>query len=325
MIRPIHPVTRHVTRLWHTDTPLTITGLVLAALLPLMLAGLWLDPRTVGGAAIWLKPAKFAASIAIYTLTLAWIFTWLPTWPRVRRVVGRLSAAVFGVEMVIIVLQAARGTTSHFNTATLFDGVLFSIMGAGIVLQSLASIVVLVALWRQRFADRAMGWALRLGMATTVVAAFSGGLMTQPTAAQLDEARTMGRMTTSGAHTVGAPDGGAGLPGTGWSTAHGDLRVAHFAGLHAMQVLPLVALAIARIRRWHPDAQARAVIVASASYAGLFVVLIWQALRGQSVVAPDAVTAMVVATWSVATIVALFAATWATSARANVNEQVVSQ
>ena len=34
----------------------------------------------IGGAPAWLKPAKFAASIAIYTLTLAWVFTYLPEW-----------------------------------------------------------------------------------------------------------------------------------------------------------------------------------------------------------------------------------------------------
>ena len=39
------------------------------------LVGLWVDPRTITGAPAWLKPAKFAASIAIYSLTLAWLFT----------------------------------------------------------------------------------------------------------------------------------------------------------------------------------------------------------------------------------------------------------
>ena len=68
--------------------------------------------------------------------------------------------------------------------------------------------------------------------------------MTRPTAAQLDEARATGRMAIAGAHTVGAPDGGPGLPGTGWSVEHGDLRIPHFVGLHAMQILPLLALAL---------------------------------------------------------------------------------
>lgn len=308
--------TRWLGRLWRTDTPLTATGLAMAVVLVLALAGLWLDPRTILGAPVWLKPAKFAASVAIYTLTLAWVFTWLPDWPRTRRLVGRVSAIVFILEVAIIALQAARGTTSHFNTATLADGVLFGVMGAAILLQTLASLAVLIALWRRRFDDPAMGWALRLGMAITIVAAFSGGLMTQPTPAQIDEARTTGRMMTSGAHTVGAPDGGSGLPGTGWSTTHGDLRVAHFAGLHAMQALPLAALAIGRLRRWNRATQARLVRVVGGSYAGMFLLLTWQALRGQPLIAPDAVTVLAAGVWCLASAAAFL---WTARAR---DEQV---
>ena len=54
-------------------------------------------------------------------------------------------------------------------------------MGLAIVVQTLVDVAVAVALWRQRFADRAMGWALRLGMTITIVGALTGGLMTRPT------------------------------------------------------------------------------------------------------------------------------------------------
>lgn len=206
---------------------------------------------------------------------------------------------MFAAEFAIISVQAARGVGSHFNAATLVDGVLFSIMGAGIALQTVASVAVLVALWRQRFDDRPMGWALRFGMLITIVAAFSGGVMTQPTAAQLDDARTTGRLTVSGGHTVGAPDGGPGLPGTGWSTTHGDLRVAHFVGLHAMQALPFVAVVAGRLRRGSPAV--RLVLIAAASHAALFGLLLAQALRGQSLVAPDSTTLVWLAAWVLVT------------------------
>jgi hypothetical protein len=98
-------------------------------------------------------------------------------------------------------------------------------------------------------------------------------------------------------------DGGPGVPVTGWSREHGDLRVAHFVGLHAIQVLALVAVGL---RRWHrPEAvRVRAVLAAAASYAALFVLLLWEALRGQSVVAPDAIALASIAVWAGVTVLA---------------------
>jgi hypothetical protein len=181
-------------------------------------------------------------------------------------------------EIAIINAQAWRGTTSHFNVSTPLDSTLFALMGIAIFAQTLASIAVAVAFWRQPFADRALGWALRLGMTLTIVGAFTGALMTSPTAAQLAEANATGRLSTSGAHTVGAPDGGAGLPLTGWSTQHGDVRVPHFVGLHALQVLPFIALVVLRGRK----AQSRTFLTISAAgaYTLLFLALLVQAIRG---------------------------------------------
>jgi energy-converting hydrogenase Eha subunit F len=297
----------HLGRLWTASPPLTGVGLLMLAALALSLVGLVLDPRAVTGAPVWLKPAKFAASTAIYSLTLAWAFTYLTNWPRMRRLVGWTTAVVFVLEVAIIDIQAWRGTTSHFNVGTTLDGVLFAVMGLAIVIQTVTSIATAVALWRQVFADPALGRALRLGMTLTIAGALTGGLMTRPTAVQLDEARATGRLAVVGAHTVGAPDGGPGLPGTGWSTEHGDLRVAHFVGLHALQALPVVALLLPR-RRFDDRRRVRAVVIAGASYAALFALLLWQAMRGQSVLLPDAATAIAFAAWGLTTALSMGAA-----------------
>jgi hypothetical protein len=293
-----------ITTLWQTDAKLTALGCAMLGLLAATAVALLLDPREVAGAPLWMKPAKFAASIAIYTLTLAWIFTYLSEWRRTRRVVSWVTVVTLVLEIVIIDVQAWRGTTSHFNVGTLVDGVLFSIMGVAIAIQTLTATAVAVALWKQRFADRALGWALRLGMTVTLVGAMTGGLMTQPTDDQLASARAGHRMTVAGAHTVGAADGGPGLPGTGWSREHGDLRVAHFIGLHAIQMLAIVALLLARIG-WHDDRRVRMVWAISASYVSLFVLLLWQALRGQSVTAPDSTTLTALASWALLTALAV--------------------
>jgi hypothetical protein len=253
-----------------------------------------------------LKPFKFAISTAIYSLTLAWIFTWLPEWPRVRRIVGWTTAVVFVLEVLIIDIQVWRGTTSHFNASTPLDMTLFGIMGTAIVLQTLASVAVAVALWRQRFSDRALGWALRLGVTLTILGAMTGPLMTRPTAAQLADARAGRPMPIVGAHTVGGPDGGPGLPVTGWSREHGDLRVPHFIGLHAMQVLPFFAVGLRRWRR-SEAARARMLLAIAASYAALFLLLLSQALSGQSLIGVGATTSGTLATWAVASAIVVAA------------------
>ena len=53
-----------LTRLWKTNTPLMITGLLMLPALTLAIAGLIADPRLITGAPAWQKPAKFAISIA---------------------------------------------------------------------------------------------------------------------------------------------------------------------------------------------------------------------------------------------------------------------
>ena len=103
-----------------------------------------------------------------------------------------------------------------------------------------------------------------------------------------------------GAHTVGAPDGGPGLSGTGWSTEHGDLRIPHFIGLHALQVLPLIAFMMRR-RRLSSDTRVRLTLTAAGSYFTLVVLLLIQALRGQPILRPDALTFGLFGAWALVT------------------------
>jgi hypothetical protein len=296
---------RAVSRLWAADRPLTAIGLLMIGALGASFVGLAVDPRLITGAPAWLKPAKFAVSTAIYSLTLAWVFMYLPAWRRTRMVAGWMTALIFVFEVGIIDVQAWRGTASHFNVGTPLDATLFALMGLGIVVQTLASVAVAVALWRTTFSDEVMGWALRLGMTITLIGAGTGAIMTRPTAAQLAEARTTHHIPVAGAHTVGAPDGGAGLPGTGWSREHGDLRVPHFFGLHALQALALMALLVGKRRAARP---VRLIQVTALSYVALFVILLWQAFRGESIVDPNGATLTGFAAWAASTAAAVWIA-----------------
>jgi hypothetical protein len=227
---------------------LMAVGLVGAA------AGLIFDTRLITGAPAWEKPAKFAASTAIYSATVAWLFRYLTVWPRFVTWMGRLLALGLTVEVAIIFIQAARGTTSHFNVRTPLDLVLFRTMGVFIALLWLSSVGITVALFRQTFSDPAWCWALRLGMMITVIGAAMGGIMLRMTPEQAAQAGRGQAAATNGAHTVGAPDGGPGLPVVGWSTEHGDLRIPHSFGLHGVQAIPFFAWLISR-RRWQQRRQ----------------------------------------------------------------------
>lgn len=286
-------------RAWRVDAPLTVCAVFMLGALAACALGLWLDPRTVLGAPVWLKPAKFAVSISLYCATLIGLFSTIPAFVRTRRVVGWTTAIVMLLEMGIISAQAARGTTSHFNVSTPLNMALFAVMGTAIVVQTLSSIAVAVALFRQRHADRALGWAMRLAMIIAIAGASIGGIMTRPRAEQLAEMRA-GRALVSGAHTVGAPDGGPGVPVTGWSREHGDLRVAHFIGLHALQALPLLALATRRTRATERQ-RVRLAWTAAASYAALVALALGQALRGRPVLSLDPTWLAALLAWATLT------------------------
>jgi hypothetical protein len=127
-----------------------------------------------------------------------------------------------------------------------------------------------------------------------VAGASLGGLMPGPTAEQRQRMQAGEQPVLVGAHSVGVADGGPGLPLTRWSTEGGDLRIPHFVGMHGLQLLPLLGWWLGRRRAaGTPEGAriaARRVIVAGAGYLGLVGAVLVQALRGQPVVAPDALT-----------------------------------
>jgi hypothetical protein len=287
---------------------LTILGFVMAADLVFTMFGLVVDRRVITGAPAWLKPAKFALSTMIAAWSFAICIASTRIWPRFTRALDIALVVGLAIEIVLIDMQAARGTSSHFNFATPFDGAVFLVMGVSILCVWLAMLLLTIVLFRQPYASSAWGWSLRLGMLMAVIGTGSGGLMTVPNSQQLAEAHASGRLPIAGAHTVGAPDGGPGLPVTGWSADHGDLRVAHFLGMHGLQVLPLLAWWIARRRFVADDRGQRNLIFAmAASYLALFGLILWQAFRRQSIAQPDTLWLAGFAAWLVLTAVTVIA------------------
>ncbi|MEH1125568.1 hypothetical protein [Micromonospora sp. CPCC 206061] len=273
---------------FHGNRALTLLAGAMSATLLISLVALAVDRRTLAGQPIWLKPAKFSASLAIYGFTLAWLLAHVRKGRRLAAWAGGVIAVGTVVEMGIIVGQATRGRASHFNEATALDTALWRSLGGVTVGLSLATIAIAVLLWRDGMPDRAGTWVVRLGLVLLLAGFVEGGLMVVPTAEQLAAAEH-GRVTSMGAHAVGVPDGGPGLPVTGWSTTGGDLRIGHFVGIHAPQALLLFGMLLSWLVA-QPARRTRLVFVFAAAYGGLLVLVTWQALRGQPLLDPDAVT-----------------------------------
>ena len=153
---------------------------------------MFVDGRQVTGIKVWIKPAKFMASIAIYLWTLAWFIGYLRDSRWGVRIVAWGASLAMIVETGCLWIQAVRGTSSHFNIATAFDGTIFGLMGQMIAINSLCGVVLLALFfWHRTELPSTYYWAICAGLAVFLAGSFEGMIM-------------IGNM----AHTVGAPDGG---------------------------------------------------------------------------------------------------------------------
>ena len=276
---------RDEVRAVHARAPALVQmAIVSLAILLVASVGLLLDDRRLGGAPLWLKPAKFGLSGAVYLGALAWMVRDLPA-SRLTRIAGVSIAWIMVGETLLVTLQAARGRQSHFNAETPLDSAIFSAMGIGIAIVWVLSAALLVQHVRAPAVDRSLAMAFRIGLALHIVGAGVGWVMVQPQPGQIAAIARNERPFRVGAHTVGAPDGGASLPITGWSRTHGDLRIPHFIGLHGLQLLPLLVLAIRGLRLARDDAAERSLLsLAAGACVALFLTALLQALAGRPVI-----------------------------------------
>ena len=212
--------------------------------------------RQILGVNRWLKPFKFYASVGIMVMTMGWLLHYLNNAKSARRFsMGIFITMLF--ENGLILLQAIRGTTSHFNVSSTFDSIVFNLMGIFILVFTIICIRISIQFFKQKqfSIPTPYVWGIRLGILFFIIFSVEGGAMLSILK-----------------HTVGAPDGGSGLPITNWSSEHGDLRVAHFLGIHSLQVLPLFGYFVAKSKKQ--------VIVLSLSYGAIVVALLVQALAG---------------------------------------------
>src|SRR5689334_22513749 len=166
-------------RAWHEllrrDRALALAGGGFALLFLMFVMAAGLDHRTVLGVNVWLKPIKFAVSIAIYLWTLAWLLGELPGETRAKSFVRRGAVAAMIVEIVCIAGQSARGVGSHFNEATALDSAVFSVMGLTILFNTGLELIVLAMFVRPQVPlAPAYLWGIRWGLASAIVSAATG-------------------------------------------------------------------------------------------------------------------------------------------------------
>lgn len=287
---------------WHR--PLLWLAAAMAVLAVAVGIAAIVDHRIVTGVDVWIKPLKFAISVGVYAITLSLLIGMLSRWRRAAWIAGVIATVGLLIEMVIIVGVAATGQTSHFNVSTPFHTTLWAIMAFSIVAVWGMTFIVGLAFFRNRFGDAARNLGVRAGVLVAIIGMGLAFLMTSPTASQLASFKGI-----AGAHTVGIPDGGPGLPLLGWSTVAGDLRIPHFVGMHALQVIPLLVLLFEVIgRRWSPLSSVRARVrltwVVIVTYLATLGVLTWQALSAQSIVHPSGAILVAGVTIAVGAVVA---------------------
>jgi hypothetical protein len=182
------------------------------------------EEKQILGVNRWLKPFKFYSSVGIMVLTMGWLLYYLNSAKKIRIYSWLIFISMF-FENGLIIAQAIRNTTSHFNTTSSINGIIFSLMGIFILIFTITILFICISYFRQKqfSIPEAYVWGIRLGLLFFLFFSLEGGAM-------------LGLLK----HTVGGPDGGVGLPVVNWSTEYGDLRIAHFIGIHSLQVLPLV-------------------------------------------------------------------------------------
>jgi hypothetical protein len=228
------------------------------------LIGLAIDDRTLMGINVWIKPLKFSISGGIYILTLGFLTTLYPFSKRKKSIITNIVALTLLIEIAIIIYQGARGVQSHYNISNPFDGILFAAMGILIAINVIIMVLFIFETVRLKLdTSKTVQWAILLGWIIVVVGSWVGG-----------------QMISQMGHNVGVADGGAGLPLVNWSTIAGDLRIAHFFGLHAIQVIPLFALWVSK--KWNASTRNQLLIVTifGLLYAGWIGYTFYQAKQG---------------------------------------------
>jgi hypothetical protein len=232
---PASRETSLLARIQKTAAPLYWVGVAMLLVSIPTLALTLLDGRQLQGVSVWLKPFKFQLSTGVYLLTLTLFMVWLPA-AALRTKTARYviwAAVVSGLfEVGYITWQGSQGLASHYNLSSRFFANMYTLMGIGAVVLASASLMlsILIARSTSYALPPAITLSIVLGLGLTffIGTGFGGYLSAQ----------------RAGHWVGGVLSDSGGLPLVKWSRSGGDLRVAHFFGIHAMHFIPAFAVAL---------------------------------------------------------------------------------
>lgn len=250
-----------IQQLKYRNETLFFFGLVCFILSILFFVLVYLTKTELFGVNAWNKPLKFALSLGIYSWTMAWYCYYLPDFN--LPLFNWTVVILWSFEILYIAIQAAKGQQSHYNVSTPFYSVLYGLMAIAATIVTLYTAYIGWLFFKHTFPELPdyYVWAIRLGIVLFVIFSFEGFAM----GSRLN-------------HSVGALNDNSNWLIIGWSKTVGDLRVAHFIGMHALQVLPLVSYYCLRNTKW--------TVGLAAVYGLLALCTLIQALKGQPIVKP---------------------------------------
>jgi hypothetical protein len=213
----------------------------------------------VYGVNAWYKPFKFAFSTFTFAWAMAWYCSYLPDFN--IKFFNWTIIVLLGFEIIYIAIQAGKGQLSHYNVSSSFYSAMYSLMALAASLVTIYTAYVGVLFFKYSFPElpNYYVWAIRLGIIVFVIFSFEGFAMGS-------------RMN----HSVGALNDNSNWFILGWSKTVGDLRVAHFIGMHALQVLPFLSFYVLKNTKW--------TIGLSVLYGLLALMTLIQALQGKPLI-----------------------------------------
>jgi hypothetical protein len=215
------------------------------------------DHRTIREVGVWVKPMKFMAATALFAWTTVWLADLANanvTHTETYKWICGLIVLTSLFEVVYITYQAFQGEASHYNNSDPFHAMMFGVMALAAVGLTASQAWLAWEIWaaRESNALTVSAWAVLIGLTLTFVLSTISGFM------------------------LGGnqPPAGQGLPFVGWHL-YKDIRPAHFLGVHAQQLIPLLGLLV---ERFFGAYALQVLSIGSAVYLTLWGTLTWLSL-----------------------------------------------